>query len=146
VLDIPAIDVSTPLVRLGLEPDRTVEVPSDPDRAGWFRRGPPPGRPGSSVILGHVDSVDGPAVFARLAELRPGESVTVTRADGSVVRFVVLKTATYTHAEFPADRVYAARGLRRLNLITCGGSYDAELGGYQANVVVYTRRDGAATR
>jgi sortase (surface protein transpeptidase) len=138
-LDIPSIGVSTPLVRLGLQPDRTVEVPADADRAGWFRRGPAPGRRGSSVILGHVDSVAGPAVFARLGELRRGDSVTVTRADGSELRFVVRALVTYARSDFPARRVYAAQGERRLNLVTCSGAYDSANGGYQANLVVYTR-------
>jgi sortase (surface protein transpeptidase) len=138
-LDIPSIGVSTALVRLGLQPDRTVEVPANADRAGWFRRGPAPGRSGSSVILGHVDSTAGPAVFARLQELRGGDSVAVTRADGSELRFVVRGSVTYAKADFPSRRVYAAQGGRRLNLVTCGGAYDSAEGGYQANLVVYTR-------
>ncbi len=139
-LDIPVIDVSTPLVQLGLEPDRTVEVPADADLAGWFRGGPEPGRSGSAVILGHLDSGQGPAVFARLDELEPGDVVQVSRADGSVVSFVVRKSATYLNADFPAQRVYASPRGRRLNLVTCAGEYDAEHGGYQANLVVYTQR------
>jgi len=139
-LKIPAIDVATPLVSLGLMPDRTVEVPSNADLAGWFRRGPAPGRKGSAVILGHVDSQVGPAVFARLQELRTGDTVTVDRADGSTVRFVVLGSVLYGNADFPADLVYAAQGARRLNLVTCGGTYDSTRGGYQSNLVVYTRR------
>ena len=62
----PSIDVSSRLIRLGLEPSGEVEVPTDAAEAGWYRLGPPPGAPGTAVILGHVDSVDGPAVFARL--------------------------------------------------------------------------------
>ena len=139
VLDIPAVAVSTPLVSLGLMPDRTVEVPDDPDVAGWFRRGPSPGGYGSAVILGHVDSSEGPAVFARLQELRPGDRLTVRRADGSTVPFVVLRSVLYANADFPAVRVYAAQGSRRLNLVTCGGVYDPARGGYQSNLVVYTR-------
>ena len=50
-LEIESIAVATPLVKLGLMPGRTVEVPSDADRAGWFRFGPKPGRRGSAVIL-----------------------------------------------------------------------------------------------
>lgn len=140
-LRIAAIDVTTPLVRLGLMPDRTVEVPNNPDRAGWFHLGPTPGRRGSAVILGHVDSVQGPAVFARLQELQPGDVVAVDREDGSTIRFVVRKAVLYANADFPAHRVYAAthRG-RRLNLVTCGGSYDSTRGGYQSNLVVYTQR------
>lgn len=139
-IDIPAIDVSSPLVWLGLRPNGTVEVPADPDSAGWFRRGTEPGRRGSAVILGHVDSEAGPAVFARLRELDRGDSVTVERADGSVVEFAVMKSVTYLNADFPAQRVYAAQGAQRLNLVTCTGAYDADRGGYQANLVVYTQR------
>ncbi len=39
------------------------------------------------MIVGHYDSVNGPAVFHRLNELRPGQSVQVRRADGSVAKF-----------------------------------------------------------
>lgn len=134
------MDLETPLVRLGLMPDRTVEVPGNADRAGWFHPGPVPGGRGSAVILGHVDSVQGPAVFARLQELQPGDTVTVDRADGSSVRFVVRKAVLYANDDFPAQRVYATREGRRLNLVTCGGSYDSTRGGYQSNLVVYTRR------
>jgi hypothetical protein len=45
----------------------------------------------------------------------------------------------YPNARFPAEKVYAARGGRFLNLVTCGGEYDASRGGYQANVVVNAR-------
>lgn len=137
-LVIEAIDVATSLVRLGLQPDQTVEVPTDPERAGWYTLGPRPAAKGSSVILGHVDSQAGPAVFERLSEVRPGTRIDVQRGDGSVAEFVVTKLATYANAEFPARRVYARQGGRRLNLVTCGGEYDPDRGGYQANVVVYS--------
>lgn len=135
-LDIAVIDVSTPLVELGLQPDRTVEVPTDPDRAGWYSLGPAPGLPGSAVILGHVDSTGGPAVFSRLRTLEPGAEVVVSHADGSASRFLVRSIATYANADFPAARVYRNRGTPTLTLVTCGGAYDAAKGGYQANVVV----------
>src|SRR5205823_10112255 len=61
-LQIPAIDVSTPLVKLGRLPDGSLEVPKDWDTAGWYDGGPRPGQPGPAVILGHVDSTTGPAV------------------------------------------------------------------------------------
>jgi LPXTG-site transpeptidase (sortase) family protein len=138
-LDIAGIDLSTKLIRLGLAEDRTVEVPTDPDRAGWFDEGPAPGATGSSVILGHVDSVTGPAVFARLDELERGDLVRVRRTDGSVLAFEVVRVALYANADFPAQQVYATPGARRLNLVTCGGEYDADRGGYQSNLVVYTK-------
>jgi sortase (surface protein transpeptidase) len=138
-LVIPAIGVDTLLVRLGQNRDSTVEVPADPDDAGWYRLGTRPGARGSAVILGHVDSVHGPAVFARLRTLEPGDLVDVRTADGASERFRVHSVRTYLNDDFPAQRVYAARAGRLLNLVTCGGEYDAARGGYQANVVVQAR-------
>jgi hypothetical protein len=72
-MSIPSIRVDTPLVRLGLNPDRTLQVPIDFSVAGWYALGPSPGEQGPAVIAGHVDSKRGPAVFFRLGELEPGE-------------------------------------------------------------------------
>lgn len=139
-LRIPAINVAADVKGLGLNDDRTVEVPKDPDDVGWYRLGPSPGRPGSAVILGHVDSTRGPAVFYRLGQLERGDRVAVRLADGSVAHFKVDRVVTYPIEEFPARQVYGRSSRDRpvLNLVTCGGEYDKAAGGYQANVVVYT--------
>lgn len=138
-LRIPAIGVATSLSTLGLNLDGTVQVPIIPQRAGWFRLGPTPGQVGSAVILGHVDSYDGPAVFYRLRYLQPGDQVAVSLADGAVAHFAVTKVETYPNEDFPARQVYAASGgARALQLVTCGGEYDAANDGYQSNVVIYT--------
>lgn len=138
-LRIPGIGVATGLVGLGLRDDGTVEVPRDPDAAGWFDRGTSPGQPGSAVILGHVDSGQGPAVFYRLHELVRGDRILVRLSDGTTGRFSVVRVVTYPNDEFPAQRVYAGTPRRAtLNLVTCGGEYRADAGGYQANVVVYS--------
>jgi len=139
-LSIPGIGVDTRLVRLGLNADGTVEVPSVPETAGWFGLGTVPGRRGSAVVLGHVDSVDGPAVFAGLSTLRSADRVRVALSDDVLLTFEVMDVETYANADFPARRVYAgSRRVRALNLVTCGGAYDADRGGYQSNVVVRTR-------
>lgn len=140
-LRIPAISVDTSLVDLGLNADDTVEVPRAATVAGWYDQGPVPGQIGSAVILGHVDSVEGPAVFYRLSELVAGDRVDVRVSDGSVSTFRVDRVATYDNEEFPAQQVYAGSpGRATLNLVTCGGVYDADRGGYQSNVVVSTKR------
>ncbi|MEO6509832.1 MAG: class F sortase [Nocardioides sp.] len=145
-LRIASIGVGTALTTLGLNADGTVEVPTDPMLAGWYRLGTRPGAQGSAVILGHVDSVDGPAVFARLGTLRPGDLVQVRLADGVSESFRVRSVRLYPNDEFPAHQVYATPGPRTLNLVTCGGSYDRARGGYQANLVVTTRLVRPAVR
>ena len=138
-VSIPSIQVTADITKLGLNKDGTVEVPEDADDAGWYRNGPVPSDPGSAVILGHVDSKAGPAVFYRLKTLEPGDQIAVELDSGSVTHFEVSRVAHYAIEDFPRHKVYAGTPDRpALNLVTCGGKYDREAGGYQSNVVVYT--------
>jgi sortase (surface protein transpeptidase) len=136
-IEIPAIGVTSPLDRLGRAPDRTVQVPSRWAVAGWYAPGTRPGDPGSAVILGHVDSRSGPAVFYRLRELRRGDLVEVARADGSTVRFTVQRTEQYDKRRFPTDEVYYPTLTPALRLVTCGGEFDATAGHYRSNIIVF---------
>ena len=139
-IEIPSIGVASTLERLGRAPDRTVQVPSRWEVAGWYAGGTRPGDPGSAVILGHVDSKSGPAVFYRLRQLRPGDRVEVVRADGSRVRFAVERverTEQYPKRRFPTDEVYYPTLTPALRLVTCGGQFDHATGHYRSNVIVF---------
>jgi Sortase domain len=136
-LEIPRIGVSTRLQRLGRASDGTVEVPSEWGVAGWYAEGTRPGDPGSAVILGHVDSKSGPAVFYRLRELRPGDQVEVERAGGSRVRFTVERVERFDKQRFPTDDVYYPTLTPRLRLVTCGGAFDPATGHYRDNVIAF---------
>jgi sortase (surface protein transpeptidase) len=145
-LDIPAIGVSTPLMALGLNDDGTIAVP--PLRtdapAGWYRYLATPGETGPAVILGHVDTArDGPAVFFRLRDLRPGDRITVRRADGRAAAFTVDRVAQYAKADFPASAVYGAVDRPVLRLITCGGTFDYIRRSYRGNLIVFATYTGA---
>jgi sortase (surface protein transpeptidase) len=136
-LRIPAAGVDSSLQPLGTAPDRTIEVPADFAVAGWFAGGPRPGQAGPAVILGHVDSTRGPAVFYRLRVLTPGAEVTVLRADGSTVAFQVTGVARVPKTAFPTAQVYGASLEPTLRLITCGGRFDRAVRSYEDNVIVY---------
>ena len=138
-LAIPSIGVdSRTLVELGKETDGSLEVPRDYGQPGWFTGGSAPGQFGPAVIAGHVDSKSGPGVFYRLGQLKPGATVTVTRADGSTARFRVDKVERYAKDRFPTVAVYGDTTHRsELRLITCGGAFDARTGHYVDNVVAY---------
>ena len=136
-LRIPAIGVDSSLSRLGLNGDGTIEVPHDFNQPGWYEKGPAPGDEGPAVILGHLDSYTGPAVFARLSQLQAGSEVLVDRVDGSRVRFLVDRVATFPSDAFPTDEVYGATTRATLRLITCGGRFNAGRGRYSDNVVAF---------
>lgn len=137
-LAIPAIGVNeTTMVDLGLDAEGRLTAPEDFARAGWFVNGPAPGAPGPAVIVGHVDSRQGPAVFFRVRELKPGDEILVPRADGSTARFLVDAVRQYPKDAFPADEVYGATADAQLRVITCGGSFDRSVRSYRDNIVVF---------
>jgi hypothetical protein len=137
VLGIPRLGLTSRLVGLRKQRNGQLQVPADPQRAGWYSEGSAPGDPGPAVIVGHVDSYRGPGVFARLATLRKGDLVRVRRADGSPVTFEVRLVRTYSKRSFPTELVYVGDGRPSLRLITCGGAFDRRTGHYLSNTVVF---------
>jgi hypothetical protein len=137
-LRIPAIALTVSLSTLGLNPDGTVQVPTNFQQPGWYQLGPSPGQVGSAVILGHVDSYRGPAVFFQLRTLKAGDPVDVNLADGATAHFVVSSVAMYPKVQFPTQQVYGSHGDSELQLVTCGGVFDSHTGSYLSNIVAYS--------
>lgn len=135
---IPAVQVDAPLMRLGLAPDGSLDVPPAGNRniAGWYKDGTPPGAEGTSVIAGHVDNARGPAVFYHLGSLSKGHTIEVRRRGGRTAVFTIDAIEVYDSEDFPEQRVYAASGQAELRVITCGGTF-SEKTGYRGNVVAY---------
>ncbi len=136
-LVIPAIGVSTHLIRLGVTATGVLQVPGSIAVAGWYTGSPRPGATGSAVIAGHIDSVSGPGVFFRLHELRPGDLVYVQRGHARLAVFKVTAVETLLKTRFPTEAVYGAVPNAQLRLITCGGTFDPATGHYLSNVIVF---------
>jgi sortase (surface protein transpeptidase) len=115
-------------------------VPSDYEVAGWYALGPKPGEPGASVVVGHLDSKEGPGVFYRLGKVAPGDLVSVASPNRPAIRFRVYAVREYPKAAFPTSLVYGQTMRPELRLITCGGAFDEATGHYLDNVVVFARR------
>ncbi|HEY0496854.1 MAG TPA: class F sortase [Kutzneria sp.] len=137
-VDVDAINAHSSLVQLGLNADKTVEVPpvSQPLQAGWYKFGARPGEVGKAVILGHVDGGGQLGVFNKLNQLKAGNAIKVTEAGGQVLNFVVRQVQQVPKAQFPTQAVYGPSSQRELRLITCGGSFDKASGNYVDNIIV----------
>lgn len=133
---IPAAGVDA-----GIEPVRAraggIEVPPE-GWAGWYDGGPRPGERGRAVIIGHLDSADGPGVFARVPALGPGEPIEVVDDRGEAHRYAVAEVTQVRKSRFPREAVYGAADGPVLVLVTCGGPY-VEGRGYRDNILVYAR-------
>ena len=137
-LRIPAMDVNTKVFPVGLDKNRAIEIPEDIRYVGWYKYGVPPGVDrGSAVIVGHRDGVvQGHGVFYDLGGLSPGDKVYVKDSAGEELPYKVVSREFIKKKSLPYKELFAVDGKPRLTLISCGGYYDKNNGGYQDNVVV----------
>jgi LPXTG-site transpeptidase (sortase) family protein len=137
-IEIPSIGVSADLMTLGNQDWATLPVPPLAKAvadAGWYRFTSVPGTAGNAVIVGHVDTYVGPAVFYSLYLLHPGDIVYVDL--GAVrERFAVRSIRELPKTRFPVNQVFGGTGKHQLWLITCGGDFDYETRHYLDNILV----------
>jgi hypothetical protein len=137
-LDIPAIGLDTQdPVDLRIDYRDALQVPTDFTKVGWFTSSAVPGDPGSAVMVGHVDTRRGPAVFGRLDDLKPGDVIEVGRSDGGTAHFAVDSVETFDKDNLPTERVYGPTTAPTLRLMTCGGPFDDGTLNYRDNIVVF---------
>ncbi len=122
-ISIPAIGVKSPVFAIGKTADGGLQVPQ-------------PG-PQDNQVAWYEDS---PSIFYRLGAVKPGNAVSITRADGSTAVFTVNAVRSYPdRKDFPTDLVYAGGGdltHSTLSLITCT-NFDRATSQYLGNVVVF---------
>ncbi|GAA2409482.1 MULTISPECIES: class F sortase [Streptomyces] len=147
-VEIPALGVRAPVVARGLDAHGAVDPPPYRQAAavGWYAAGPAPGAEGAALMVGHTDTETRPAVFHRLAALRPGARVRVLLAGGRVAEFTVDDVRTVERDQFDAGWVYGPHrpGRAELRLITCAGTFDRATRTYSANLVVSAYLTGRA--
>jgi hypothetical protein len=136
-----AVDIESPMIPLGKQDDGRLEVPEDAHTAGWWTGRANPGERGPAVIVGHVDSREGPGAFWELPDLREGDLVTVDREDGTSLDWVVDRVETHPKDDFPTDDVYGDTEEPTLRLITCSGFFDPQARSYDDNTIVFLTLD-----
>jgi hypothetical protein len=135
-ISIASAGAAGPVERMGVK-DGELQIPP-PGRAGWFDAGPRPGEIGRAVIVSHVDSKQGPALFFNLLEQQRGSRIVVRDRRGREHRFAVVRRRQIEKSHFPAASVYGAAARPMLVLITCGGPFSPDTG-YRDNVILYAR-------
>lgn len=135
---IPKIGVDAPFTEpLGVTSSYEIQVPRGYEEVGYYKYGPAPGAMGPAVVLGHVDSFAGPAVFYSLGQLEVGDTIEIDREDGTTAVFAVDRLEHHTQAGFPTEKVYSDIDHAGLRLITCSGTYDRGEERYSHNLIVF---------
>jgi len=147
-LFFPTQRLRVDVTRVGLTDTQDFNmVPLDaaPLVAGWYCEGVRPGEPGPAVMIGHVDWGGSRAAFGRIAALKTGEPIQVTRRDGTQVDYRVSGRQQVKKASFPFDRVFGDLPVSRLTLITCGGTFDHRARSYVDSDIIYANTDPAGS-
>ena len=138
---LPKLGVDAPIVLLGVLPDGAMESPSKPLDVAWYTFSAKPGQPGNVVMSGHVDFVNyGPAVFARLDEMRLGDEVAVQLENGAILKYLVQSVDEYVEAEAPVREIVGPTPNEAITLITCSGTFDPRNRTYDKRLVVRAAR------
>ncbi|WP_226683196.1 class F sortase [Sutcliffiella horikoshii] len=137
-IEIPSIGVDALVEQVGVIENGQMGVPESFETVGWYNEGPMPGERGNSVISGHVDSRNGPAVFFDLKNLEAGDEIIVSSADGESLTYVVDRIETYPENESPVEAIFDYSFQSNLNLITCTGTFNRESRNYSDRLVVYS--------
>jgi sortase (surface protein transpeptidase) len=140
VLEIPAIEVRRDLIGVQIQDDGTLEVPDRGEDVGWYSPDEDPEGGHPTVFVAHLDTPTGPAVFGRLLELGPGDTVHVTDAAGDVRVYRVDRLEDHPVDRFPTLEVYGPAPDDEIRLITCTGVFDVVRQQYEENRVVYASR------
>jgi sortase (surface protein transpeptidase) len=135
-LIVPSINVNAAIEPVGEDSQGRMGVPSQAANVAWYKLGAAPGDVGDAVIAGHLDWTSGPAVFWYLGRLHSGDKITVQRADGSSVGFVIDSSTTVPYTA-PTDSLFTRDGPPSLTLITCAGVWDQQRGTYLQRLVVH---------
>ncbi|GAB2572378.1 class F sortase [Microlunatus antarcticus] len=133
-----AVGLDLRVVPTGVAKNGQMALPEKPTELGWYRFGAAPGdRRGAVVVAGHVDSDRyGAGPLTRVAGLERGDRVELHDGYDGTTTYEVTKVQRIDKDDFTPDAVFDRSGPAVLRLITCGGAYDAENGGYQDNLVV----------
>ncbi|ASR37427.1 hypothetical protein BAY61_23205 [Prauserella marina] len=136
---IPSLGLTTgALIELGRTPSGVTEVPGTAHSAGWLGETVTPGERGAAVVTGHDDFAYERGVFHRLGDLRPGDTITVNRADGTGAVFTV-----YRVDRLPADSGLAVAtrytSYPELRLLTTSGEFDDSTSADKEAVLAFAR-------
>ena len=137
-IEIPSTNITATFEDpVGVDDTGAVGVPNGYETVAYYKNGPLPGEIGPSVVLGHVDSKDGPAVFYSLGQVSVGDEILIHREDDSVLVFTITDFERIEQKTFPTERVYGYIPYQGLRLVTCSGTYNREVMRYSHNLIVY---------
>jgi sortase (surface protein transpeptidase) len=137
---IGVIGVSGLIQKIGLTSSNAISVPTNVHFAGWYTGSAKPGELGLSIIDGHVLGRYNDGIFKNLSNLNSGDVYQIEYGDKSIRNFEVVDVKTLPEKEAALYLLQQREGItHQLNLITCGGAFNASAKTYDDRVVVVSK-------
>ncbi|MBP3043515.1 class F sortase [Arthrobacter jiangjiafuii] len=136
-VQVEGTGIDLEVIPVGVEDNGAMTLPGNHYQAGWYRYGPAPGAgEGSTVLAAHVDSRTEQLPIAGLKDVDTGTIITVTREDGSILRYTAERVENIAKTSLDGHRLFDRTGEPRLKLVTCGGKWLEARDDYEDNVVL----------
>ena len=133
---VESLDIDAALTATVVDADGALVPPEDPEQLAWWRGVRAGAGAGSVLVAGHLDSRRyGQGPLARIVRLDPGDRAVLTGSGGTRATYVVRGVETFDKDALPAAELFSTGGPERLVLVTCGGTFERDRGGWDSNVV-----------
>lgn len=139
-IQIPSIGVDARVLQLGVKANNELATPTNIHDAGWYTgSSKPTDKAGAILIDGHVSGPTKRGVFYDLKKLKAGDEIILERGDGAKLTFAVARTKTVKTEEVDMAEMMRSDVPTKLalNLITCGGTFDAKNNEFASRVLVF---------
>jgi LPXTG-site transpeptidase (sortase) family protein len=137
-LIVSSVGINAVVEHVGKKADGSMATPSSFTTVAWYELGAAPGAPGNTVIDGHVNNALTKAgVFEHLNDLKLGDVIVVTDAQGRQLRYAVRDIEDYASDSAPQSQIFATEGPSQLVLITCAGDWDPKAHSYDHRLVIF---------
>lgn len=136
---IDSIGVDAGVFTYALDENRVPQVPLNAADVAWYDFSARPGTGSNAVFAGHV-TWSGEAVFYRLDQLQPGDTVRLIGEDGTELVYTVSETFLVDPNDPAELSVMGPIDADVMTIVTCGGSFfrtgDPVFGGDYTNRLV----------
>jgi hypothetical protein len=143
-LIVDPLNISADILPMGILKSGALDAPKTAWDVGWYNASSLPGASyGALLIDGHVnDSLDRPGVFAAIGTLKTGDIMKIQRGDGAEFSYSVQLVEQKPTNQVDMNKLLApfTEGKGGLNLITCGGTYNAQKKTYDDRILVYAQQ------
>lgn len=140
VIQIPSLNISGYVQRVGVGVDKAMATPSNINFAGWYVNNPVPGDAGLSIVNGHAGGRYADGIFRHINALKAGDSIKVQMGDLSWRQFSVVSSNVYPVADASSALFKDDISIdKELHLITCDGEFDDGTQTYSKRAIVVAK-------